>query len=37
MYDVARRMFASGNHELLLSSLRQIRKNDWSEAFQIFK
>lgn len=37
VYDVARRMFASGNHELLLSSLRQIRENDWNEAFKILK
>lgn len=37
VYDVARKMFSSGNHELMLCSLRQIRGNDWGEAFQILK
>ncbi len=37
IHDVARKMFSSGNQELMLCSLRQIRRNDWAEAFQILK
>lgn len=37
IFEISKRMFSSGGHEMLLSSLDQVRRGDWAGVFGIFK